>query len=158
MLNIVLICLVIVVLLLIGLVMIQKSDGGGLVSSNNAGSMLSVRGTTTFLTRATAVLAGLFFFLCILTAILTKKEAKIYRDALSVDKVKNTLKKVAKDKSSSDLKKQPIGQDDKKTSMQKTSMPATVDKKLNKEKQAKPVQKAKKVKAIIPIKAAKDSS
>ena len=45
---------------LVGVVLLQKSEGGGLVSSANSG-FLSSRGTANVLTRATAFLAAGFF-------------------------------------------------------------------------------------------------
>jgi preprotein translocase subunit SecG len=48
-----------IVLALIGVVLLQKSEGGGLVSSTSG--FLSNRGTANALTRATAVLAAGFF-------------------------------------------------------------------------------------------------
>jgi len=52
-----------VTLALIGVVLIQRSEGGGLGigSSQGMGSFMSGRGTANLLTRATAILAGIFF-------------------------------------------------------------------------------------------------
>lgn len=53
-----------VVLALIGVVLIQRSEGGGLGiggGGGGGGGFFSARGTANVLTRATAVLAGLFF-------------------------------------------------------------------------------------------------
>ena len=51
------------VLSLIGVVLLQRSEGGGLGvgGSGGGGSFMSSRGTANVLTRATAILAGLFF-------------------------------------------------------------------------------------------------
>ena len=49
-----------IVLAMIGLVLLQRSEGGGLGMGGGAGFM-SNRGTANVLTRATAILAGLFF-------------------------------------------------------------------------------------------------
>ncbi len=49
-----------IVLAMIGLVLLQRSEGGGLGMGGGAGFMSS-RGTANVLTRATAILAGLFF-------------------------------------------------------------------------------------------------
>lgn len=58
---------VIITLLLIGVILLQKSEGGGLSgSSNSSGSAFSARGAANALTHATAILAGLFFLMCIL--------------------------------------------------------------------------------------------
>ncbi|MGA8560694.1 MAG: preprotein translocase subunit SecG, partial [Pseudolabrys sp.] len=48
------------VLALIGVVLLQRSEGGGLGIGSTGGFMTS-RGTANVLTRATAILAGLFF-------------------------------------------------------------------------------------------------
>jgi preprotein translocase subunit SecG len=59
---------------LIGVVLLQRSEGGGLGigSSGGAGSFMSVRGTANFLTRVTAILAGLFMITCLALAIIAK--------------------------------------------------------------------------------------
>src|ERR1700761_6317936 len=59
---------------LIGVVLLQRSEGGGLGmgSGGGAGSFMSVRGTANFLTRLTAILAGLFMVTCLTLAILAK--------------------------------------------------------------------------------------
>jgi preprotein translocase subunit SecG len=59
---------------LIGVVLLQRSEGGGLGigSSGGMGSFMSVRGTANFLTRVTAVLAGLFMAVCLILALLAK--------------------------------------------------------------------------------------
>lgn len=59
---------------LIGVVLLQRSEGGGLGigSSGGMGSFMSVRGTANFLTRVTAILAGLFMFVCLIMAIIAK--------------------------------------------------------------------------------------
>jgi preprotein translocase subunit SecG len=49
-----------VVLAMIGLVLLQRSEGGGL-GMGGGGGFMSSRGTANVLTRATAVLAGVFF-------------------------------------------------------------------------------------------------
>jgi preprotein translocase subunit SecG len=57
------------VLALIGVVLLQRSEGGGLGIGGGGGFMTS-RGTANVLTRATAVLAGLFFATSLLLSIL----------------------------------------------------------------------------------------
>jgi preprotein translocase subunit SecG len=56
------------VLALIGVVLLQKSEGGGLVSSTSG--FLSNRGTANALTRATAVLATGFFITSLVLSLL----------------------------------------------------------------------------------------
>jgi preprotein translocase subunit SecG len=61
-----------VTLALIGVVLIQRSEGGGLGvgTSQGMGSFMSGRGTANLLTRATAILAGIFMVLSLLLALL----------------------------------------------------------------------------------------
>ncbi len=61
------------VLSLIGVVLLQRSEGGGLGvggSGGGGGSFMSSRGTANVLTRATAILAGLFFATSLILSIL----------------------------------------------------------------------------------------
>ena len=57
------------VLALIGVVLLQRSEGGGLGIGSTGGFMTS-RGTANVLTRATAILAGLFFVTSMMLSIL----------------------------------------------------------------------------------------
>ncbi|MGB9059215.1 MAG: preprotein translocase subunit SecG, partial [Pseudolabrys sp.] len=57
------------VLALIGVVLLQRSEGGGLGIGSSGGFMTS-RGTANVLTRATAILAGLFFVTSLVLSIL----------------------------------------------------------------------------------------
>jgi preprotein translocase subunit SecG len=57
------------VLALIGVVLLQRSEGGGLGIGSTGGFMTS-RGTANVLTRATAILAGLFFLTSLSLSIL----------------------------------------------------------------------------------------
>ena len=57
------------VLALIGVVLLQRSEGGGLGIGSGGGFMTS-RGTANVLTRATAILAGLFFATSLILSIL----------------------------------------------------------------------------------------
>ena len=59
------------VLGLIGVVLLQRSEGGGLgIGGGGGGGFMSSRGTANVLTRATAVLAGLFFVTSLVLSIL----------------------------------------------------------------------------------------
>jgi preprotein translocase subunit SecG len=60
---------------LIGVVLLQKSEGGGLGIGSSAGFMTS-RGTANVLTRATAILAGLFFATSLILSILAGMNRK----------------------------------------------------------------------------------
>src|SRR5271168_2552869 len=59
MLTVVIVIHLMLVLALVGVVLLQKSEGGGLVSSTSG--FMSTRGTANMLTRATAFLAAGFF-------------------------------------------------------------------------------------------------
>lgn len=58
--HVVIVIHLMLVVALIGVVLLQKSEGGGLGIGGGGGFMTS-RGTANMLTRATAILAGLFF-------------------------------------------------------------------------------------------------
>lgn len=60
MLHVIIVIHLMLVLALIGVVLLQRSEGGGLGIGGGGGFMTS-RGTANVLTRATAILAGLFF-------------------------------------------------------------------------------------------------
>ena len=63
------------VLALIGVVLLQRSEGGGLGIGGGGGFMTS-RGTANVLTRATAILAGLFFATSLILSILAGYDRK----------------------------------------------------------------------------------
>jgi len=67
--HVVIVVHLMLVLALIGVVLLQKSEGGGLGIGSTGGFMTS-RGTANVLTRATAVLAGLFFATSLILSIL----------------------------------------------------------------------------------------
>lgn len=57
-------------------VLLQRSEGGGLgIGGGGGGGMMSVRGTANLLTRATAVLAGLFMLTSLSLAILASRSS-----------------------------------------------------------------------------------
>src|ERR1700688_2936049 len=61
------------VLALIGVVLLQRSEGGGGglgIGGGGGGGFMSSRGTANVLTRATAILAGLFFVTSLMLSIL----------------------------------------------------------------------------------------
>jgi preprotein translocase subunit SecG len=67
--HVVIVIHLMLVLALIGVVLLQRSEGGGLGIGGGGGFMTS-RGTANVLTRATAVLAGLFFLTSMVLSIL----------------------------------------------------------------------------------------
>ena len=67
--HVVIVVHLMLVLSLIGVVLLQRSEGGGLGIGGGSGFMTS-RGTANVLTRATAILAGLFFATSLLLSIL----------------------------------------------------------------------------------------
>jgi preprotein translocase subunit SecG len=68
--HVVIVIHLMLVLALIGVVLLQRSEGGGLGIGGSGGGFMSSRGTANMLTRATAVLAGLFFVTSLLLSIL----------------------------------------------------------------------------------------
>lgn len=56
--------------LLVTVILMQQSEGGGLTSGGSPSGLMSARGAANFLTRATAVLAGLFIAMNILLAVM----------------------------------------------------------------------------------------
>jgi preprotein translocase subunit SecG len=76
------------VLALIGVVLLQRSEGGGLgIGSGGGGGFMSSRGTANVLTRATAILAGLFFVTSLVLSILAgfnRKPTTILQGSQSV--------------------------------------------------------------------------
>jgi preprotein translocase subunit SecG len=68
-----------VTIALIGVVLIQRSEGGGLGigTAQGMGSFMTGRGTANLLTRATAVLAVIFFALSLTLALLNRGTAGI---------------------------------------------------------------------------------
>ena len=67
--HVVIVIHLMLVLALIGVVLLQQSEGGGLGIGGGGGFMTS-RGTANVLTRATAILAGLFFVTSLALSIL----------------------------------------------------------------------------------------
>ncbi len=66
-----------IVLAMVGLVLIQKSEGGGLgMGGGSGGGFMSNRGTANVLTRATGILAAMFFATSLFLSILASYERK----------------------------------------------------------------------------------
>ncbi len=60
-----------IVLALIGVVLLQRSEGGGLgMGGGSGGGLVSIRGTANMLSRATGILAAVFFMTSITLAVL----------------------------------------------------------------------------------------
>ena len=53
---------------LVAVILMQRSEGGGLGVGGSSAGLMTARGAADFLTRATAILGGMFIFLCILLA------------------------------------------------------------------------------------------
>jgi preprotein translocase subunit SecG len=68
--NVLLIIHVILAIAMIGVILLQRSEGGGLGMARSESSLLTTRGTANLLTRATAVLATLFFLTSLGLAVL----------------------------------------------------------------------------------------
>lgn len=69
---------IIISIIMIGLILIQHgkgADAGASFGAGAAGTVFGASGSATFLTRATAVLAGLFFVTSLVLASYARKEA-----------------------------------------------------------------------------------
>jgi preprotein translocase subunit SecG len=66
---------------LVAVILMQRSEGGGLGVGGSSAGLMTARGAADFLTRATAVLGGLFIVLSILLA----AYAGATRDSVTVD-------------------------------------------------------------------------
>src|SRR3954451_2345352 len=76
--TVIIIVHLLIVLALIGVVLLQRSEGGlglGGGGSGGVGGFLTGRGQANALTRATAILAGLFFFTSLVLSILAHRGA-----------------------------------------------------------------------------------
>tara|TARA_Y100000590_G_scaffold139362_1_gene159622 strand:+ start:4419 stop:4721 length:303 start_codon:yes stop_codon:yes gene_type:complete len=71
--NIILVINIILALLLIGIILIQKSEGGALGLGVSQDSFISSRSASSFLTKATAVIASLFIITSISLTIISKE-------------------------------------------------------------------------------------
>ncbi len=73
-LNILLGLLITVALAMSGVILLQRSEGGGIVSSGS-GQLMTARGAGNLLTKITQVLAAMFFILSLLITVLTGRES-----------------------------------------------------------------------------------
>jgi preprotein translocase subunit SecG len=73
---------------LVGVILMQRSEGGGLGGGGSPAGLVSARGASDLLTRATAILAGIFILLSITLAFVAAREGgsgKIDADALKAN-------------------------------------------------------------------------
>ncbi|QQR69999.1 MAG: preprotein translocase subunit SecG [Alphaproteobacteria bacterium] len=77
---------ILLALVLIGVILVQRSEGGGLgIGGGTMGGLMTARGSANFLTRVTAIVAGLFMLTSVLLAILagqTRHESRNVADKL----------------------------------------------------------------------------
>jgi preprotein translocase subunit SecG len=66
---------------LVAVILMQRSEGGGLGVGGSSAGLMTARGAADFLTRATAVLGGLFITISILLAAI----AGVSRESTTVD-------------------------------------------------------------------------
>jgi preprotein translocase subunit SecG len=66
---------------LVAVILMQRSEGGGLGVGGSSAGLMTARGAADFLTRATAILGGIFIFLCIALAAI----AGVTRESPAVD-------------------------------------------------------------------------
>jgi preprotein translocase subunit SecG len=74
--NVLLIIHIFITIALIGVILLQRSEGGGLGLGGGSASsnVFTARGAANFLTRATAILAGLFFINCLIMGMIAKRQ------------------------------------------------------------------------------------
>ncbi|MCL6740063.1 preprotein translocase subunit SecG [Sphingomonas sp. RB56-2] len=66
---------------LVAVILMQRSEGGGLGVSSSSAGLMTARGAADFLTRATAILGGLFITISIVLAAI----AGVSRESTAVD-------------------------------------------------------------------------
>ena len=66
---------------LVGVILMQRSEGGGLGVGGSSAGLMTARGAADFLTRATAILGGIFIVLSIVLAAI----AGVTRESPTVD-------------------------------------------------------------------------
>lgn len=107
----------VVALAIIAVVLIQRSEGGGLgIGGGGVGNLMSPRGTASFLTRLTAILAAIFMTTSLLLAILAGSGKKAEKSILDIPaaspaaavKVEKTPEIPAEKSSQDSLPKPPV--------------------------------------------------
>jgi preprotein translocase subunit SecG len=83
--GILLVFLVLVSIALMGVILLQRSEGGALGTGGGPSGFLTTRGAGDLLTRTTAILASIFFALCI---ILTVVNGRMHHGESVVDRLK----------------------------------------------------------------------
>jgi preprotein translocase subunit SecG len=69
--------IIVVAFLMVATILMQRSEGGALgMSGGGPGNFMSARGTGDLLSRATMILAGLFFVLCLVMTLVGGHHAK----------------------------------------------------------------------------------
>ena len=83
--GVLLVFLVLVSIALMGVILLQRSEGGALGAGGGPSGFLTTRGAGDLLTRTTAILASIFFALCI---ILTVVNGRMHHGESVVDRLK----------------------------------------------------------------------
>ncbi len=83
--GILLVFLVIVAIAMMGVILLQRSEGGALGTGGGPSGFLTTRGAGDLLTRTTAILATVFFALCI---VLTVVNGRLHHSESVVDRLK----------------------------------------------------------------------
>jgi preprotein translocase subunit SecG len=83
--GILLVFLVLVSIALMGVILLQQSEGGALGTGGGPSGFMTTRGAGDLLTRTTAILAALFFGLCI---ILTVVNGRMHQGSSVVDRLR----------------------------------------------------------------------
>ena len=83
--GILLVFLVLVSIALMGVILLQRSEGGALGTGGGPSGFMSTRGAGDLLTRTTAILAAIFFTLCI---VLTVVNGRMHAGSSVVDRLR----------------------------------------------------------------------
>ena len=81
----------IVCVLLILVVLVQNSKGGGLAANFTGSQVMGVRKTADFLEKASWTLAGVMFFLCILTNLIIPRQQDAVKKSALQEEIKNAV-------------------------------------------------------------------
>ena len=88
--NFILIINIILAILLIGIILLQKSEGGALGLGVSQDNFISSRSASSFLTKATAIIATLFIVTSISLTIISKEEISSTSVLEKVEEEKDT--------------------------------------------------------------------
>ena len=88
--NLLLFINIFLAIILVAIILLQKSEGGALGLGVSQESFISSRSAGSVLTKATAIIAGLFIFTSILLTIISKEESSTISVIEKTQEEKNT--------------------------------------------------------------------